>query len=111
MNVMECDHLFMTYEQPLLYHINCPEDGSPFGVYSFAQNPESHYPSGHVNMSRIIHKRMTVDIDPTDDKVVLNPSHIVIGPEGVTDTDGPALKVITVTTVLSHPLADVNTSV
>lgn len=71
MNVMECDHLFMTYEQPLLYHINCPEDGSPFGVYSFAQNPESHYPSGHVNMSRIIHKRMTVDIDPTDDKVVL----------------------------------------
>lgn len=71
MNVMEGDHNFITYEQPLLYHVNCPEDGSPFGMYSFAHNPESHYPSGHVNMSRIFHKRMTVDIEPSDETVTL----------------------------------------
>jgi len=71
MNVMEGDHNFLTYEQPLLYHVNCPEDGSPFGMYSFAHNPESHYPSGHVNMSRIFHKRMTVDIEPSDETVTL----------------------------------------
>lgn len=71
MNVMEGDHNFLTYEQPLLYHVNCPEDGSPFGMYSFAHNPESHYPSGHVNMSRIFHKRMTIDIEPSDETVTL----------------------------------------
>jgi hypothetical protein len=71
MNVFDCDHIFLTYEQPLLYHINCSEDESPFGVYSFAQYPESHYPSGHVNMSRIFHKRMTVDIESNDANVTL----------------------------------------
>lgn len=71
MNVFDCDHVFLTYEQPLLYHINCSEDESPFGVYSFAQYPESHYPSGHVNMSRIFHKRMTVDIESNDANVTL----------------------------------------
>ena len=71
MNVMEGDHNFITYEQPLLYHVNCPEDGSPFGMYSFAHNPESHYPFGHVKMSRIFHKLMTVDIEPSDETVTL----------------------------------------
>ena len=36
---------------------------------------------------------------------------MVIGPAGVILTDGPALNVITVVTVLSQPLAAVNTSV
>ena len=71
MNVLDGDHIFLTYEQPLLHHINCPEDGLPFSLYSFAENPESHYPSGHVNMSRIFHKRMTVDIEPSDENVTL----------------------------------------
>ena len=41
----------------------------------------------------------------------LNPSHIVIGPEGITDTDKFGSTVMTVVTVLSHPLDAVNTSV
>jgi len=33
-------------------------------VYSFSQNPELHYPTGQVNMSRIIHKLFTIEIEP-----------------------------------------------
>ena len=66
MNVIDADHLFMTYEQPLLHHVNSPEDGYPFGVYSFADRSDLHNPSGHVNMSRIFHKRMTIQIEPKD---------------------------------------------
>ena len=42
---------------------------------------------------------------------MLKPLHIVTGPDGVTDTEGPGLNVITVVTVLSQPFDDVNTSV
>ena len=71
MNVIDADHLFLTYEQPLLHHVNSPEDGYPFGVYSFADRPDLHTPSGQVNMSRIIHKRMTVTIEPSDVEVAI----------------------------------------
>ena len=71
MNVIDADHLFLTYEQPLLHHVNSPEDGYTFGVYSFADNPEQHTPSGHVNMSRIFHKRMTITIEPSTDDVLV----------------------------------------
>ena len=46
-----------------------------------------------------------------DDKIEVEPSHKVTGPEGVTPTDTPELIVIVVNTVLSHPLTDVKTSV
>jgi hypothetical protein len=55
----------------LLHHVNSPEDGYPFGVYSFADRPDLHTPSGQVNMSRIIHKRMTVTIEPSDVEVAI----------------------------------------
>lgn len=71
MNVIDADHLFLTYEQPLLHHVNSPEDGYLFGVYSFADRPDLHTPSGQVNMSRIIHKRMTVTIEPSDVEVAV----------------------------------------
>tara|TARA_B110000305_G_scaffold201178_1_gene228815 strand:+ start:43 stop:1179 length:1137 start_codon:yes stop_codon:yes gene_type:complete len=71
MNVIDADYLFLTYEQPLLHHVNSPEDGYPFGLYSFADRPDLHTPSGQVNMSRIIHKRMTVTIEPSDVEVIV----------------------------------------
>ncbi len=39
-------------------------------MYSFSLYPELYYPTGQVNMSRISHKLLTLDIDPltgTDD--------------------------------------------
>jgi hypothetical protein len=54
-----------------MHHVNSPEDGYPFGVYSFADKPHLHYPTGQVNMSRIFHKRMSVEIEPTDEEVIV----------------------------------------
>jgi hypothetical protein len=71
MSVVDADHIFLTYEQPLMHHVNSPEDGYPFGVYSFADKPHLHYPTGQVNMSRIFHKRMSVEIEPTDEEVIV----------------------------------------
>jgi len=75
---------FLQYEQPLRGHVNSPvtqdtttkylnrqtgllEDyvvRSPFGMYSWSLYPERAYPTGQVNMSRIIHKLLTVEIAP-----------------------------------------------
>ena len=64
---------FLTYEHSLKYHINSPfvfEHPSLkdiyyiFGVYSFSLNPERHYPTGQVNMSRISHKLFKIKINP-----------------------------------------------
>jgi hypothetical protein len=70
------------YEQALKHHISPPEYSpfsrhpqtrllvptpwkeSEFGMYSFALNPEVYYPTGQVNMSRIFHKLLTIQIDP-----------------------------------------------
>lgn len=71
MNIIDADYLFLTYEQPLLHHVNSPEDGYPFGVYSFADKPYVHYPTGQVNMSRIFHKRMSIEIEPNDQEVTV----------------------------------------
>jgi hypothetical protein len=71
MSVVDADHIFLTYEQPLMHHVNSPEDGYPFGVYSFADKPHLHYPTGQVNMSRIFHKRMSLEIEPTDEEVIV----------------------------------------
>jgi hypothetical protein len=62
---------FLVYEQALKHHISPPEyvantnyKQSEFGMYSFALNPEVYYPTGQVNMSRIFHKLLTIQIDP-----------------------------------------------
>jgi hypothetical protein len=75
---------FLQYEQPLKGHVNSPvaqdtttkyfnrntgtlEDyvvRSPFGMYSWSMYPERSHPTGQVNMSRIIHKLLTVEIAP-----------------------------------------------
>ena len=64
---------FLTYEHSLKHYINSPfvfEHPTlrniyyTFGVYSFSLNPERHYPTGQVNMSRISHKLFKIKINP-----------------------------------------------
>ena len=72
--------LFFMYEQPFKHHINVPRikstttaqinglnaviGPSKFGSYSFSLKPEMPYPTGQVNMSRISHKLLTIEIVP-----------------------------------------------
>jgi len=60
--------LFLTYEQSFKHHINSPQAStlSKFGMYSFALKPEVYYPTGQVNMSRISHKLLTLEITPAN---------------------------------------------
>lgn len=75
--VFDMNSLFMNYVQTYRHYVNIPyvlstNDylnntvtlNSIFGVYSFSENPEKYYPTGHVNMSRIAHKLLDVEIDP-----------------------------------------------
>lgn len=68
--VFDRDRKFLVYEQSLKHHISPPENvpntfqQSEFGMYSFALNPDMYYPTGQVNMSRIVHKLLTIEIDP-----------------------------------------------
>lgn len=54
---------YMAYEQSLRHHTGCPSPAYEFYTYSFALEPEVYFPTGQVNMSRIIHKQLTVDVD------------------------------------------------
>ena len=65
--VFDRGRIFLVYEQALKHHISPPEQQSEFGMYSFALKPEVYYPTGQVNMSRIFHKLLTIQIDPIDD--------------------------------------------
>jgi len=75
--VFSDDSTFLVYEQALKHYTNSPlilntiapllggvQLKSDFGMYSFSLQPEVHYPTGQVNMSRIIHKLFTIEIDP-----------------------------------------------
>ena len=74
--VFNRDGLFMMYQNQFMHHTNCSREYTNggvtipfvFGTYSFSLNPEVHYPTGQVNMSRISHKllKMKIDIDPSD---------------------------------------------
>ena len=59
------DHNFLGYELFLRHHTNQPVSDYNFYMYSFALKPEVYYPTGHVNMSRISHKLLTVTLAPT----------------------------------------------
>jgi len=86
--VFDMDRLQLTYAQALKHHVNCPATRldvpiyephpslnpsgthvevdlySEFGMYSFSAEPDKPYPTGQVNMSRIAHKLLTVEIEP-----------------------------------------------
>ena len=70
--VFDRDNDFLVYEQAFKHHVNSPYNysasynylKSDFAMYSFALQPEVYYPTGQVNMSRIAHKLLTIEIDP-----------------------------------------------
>jgi len=64
--VFNRDSKFLTYYQSFKHHVNSPSAANlaKFGMYSFALKPEEYYPTGQVNMSRIVHKLLTIEIDP-----------------------------------------------
>ena len=54
---------YLAYQQALQYHTGCPDPAYEFYTYSFALNPELYYPTGQLNMSRIIHKKLDIELD------------------------------------------------
>jgi len=61
--VIDADNLQLSAEQPLRHHTNAINENFEFGVYSFSLKPEVYYPTGQVNMSRVIHKLIEVELD------------------------------------------------
>lgn len=66
MNVFDQNGISLAYEQSLRHHTGVPSPAYVFYTYSFAMNPEVYYPTGQVNMSRIIHKKLTIELDEVD---------------------------------------------
>jgi hypothetical protein len=62
--IIDADNLMLSYEQPLKYYTGVTENN--FGVYSFSMKPETHYPTGQVNMSRIAHNLTEIELDSPD---------------------------------------------
>ena len=64
--VFDQDGTYLAYEQSLKHHTGCPSPDNEFYTYSFALKPEVYFPTGQVNMSRIIHKKITIEFDEPD---------------------------------------------
>ena len=62
--IIDADNLMLSYEQPLKYYTGVT--GNNFGVYSFSLKPETYYPTGQVNMSRIANNLIDIELDTTD---------------------------------------------
>jgi len=62
------DANFLSSLQPMLHHSRVPKDDRRFYVYSFSIDPESYYPTGQINMSRIQNKILSVTLTPASKK-------------------------------------------
>ena len=62
--IIDADNLMLSYEQPLKYYTGVTSNN--FGVYSFSLKPETYYPTGQVNMSRIAHNLIDIELDTPD---------------------------------------------
>ena len=62
--IIDADNLMLSYEQPLKYYTGVT--GNNFGVYSFSLKPETYYPTGQVNMRRIAHHLIDIELDTPD---------------------------------------------
>ncbi len=62
--IIDADNLMLSYEQPLKYYTGVTSNN--FGVYSFSLKPETYYPTGQVNMSRIAHNLIDIELDSPD---------------------------------------------
>lgn len=73
--VFDQNGTYLAYEQSLKHHTGCPSPDNEFYMYSFALKPEVYFPTGQVNMSRIIHKKLTVELNEPDTN---NDTHVNI---------------------------------
>jgi hypothetical protein len=62
--IIDADNLMVSYEQPLKYYTGVTDN--KFGVYSFSMTPETYYPTGQVNMSRIAHNLIEIELETPD---------------------------------------------
>ena len=62
--IIDADNLMVSYEQPLKYYTGVTDN--KFGVYSFSMTPETYYPTGQVNMSRIAHNLIEIELESPD---------------------------------------------
>jgi len=62
--IIDADNLMVSYEQPLKYYTGVTDN--KFGVYSFSMTPEIYYPTGQVNMSRIAHNLIEIELESPD---------------------------------------------
>ena len=60
---IDSDNLMLSYEQPMKHHTGSIDVDSEFGIHSFSLKPESSEPTGQVNMSRIAHKLLNIELD------------------------------------------------
>jgi hypothetical protein len=65
--IFDHDGKHMAYQQALDHHTGCPSPAREFYIYSFAMKPEMYYPTGQVNMSRIMHQKLNLELDEIDD--------------------------------------------
>jgi hypothetical protein len=56
----------------LRHHTGCPSPDFEFYTYSFSLRPEVYYPTGQVNMSRITHKKLTVELEEEAGGAIVN---------------------------------------
>lgn len=73
--VFEHDRLQLSYQQSLDHHTGCPSPAYEFYMYSFAMKPEVYYPTGQVNMSRIRHQKLTIELEEPDTQ---NETHVSV---------------------------------
>lgn len=73
--VFEHDRLQLSYQQSLDHHTGCPSPAYEFYMYSFAMKPEVYYPTGQVNMSRIRHQKLTIELEEPDAQ---NETHVSV---------------------------------
>jgi hypothetical protein len=73
--VFDHDRLQLSYQQSIDHHTGCPSPAYEFYTYSFALKPEVYYPTGQVNMSRIRHQQLTVELEETDSQ---NETHVSV---------------------------------
>ena len=53
----------LAFHNSFNFHTGCPDPAYEFYTYSFSLYPEKHQPTGQLNMSRIIHKHINVELD------------------------------------------------
>lgn len=62
------DTSFLYALQPMLHHTRVPKTDRKFYVYSFSLDPESYFPTGQVNMSRIQNKILSMELSSSSKK-------------------------------------------